>query len=226
MGRFKPAFTYYMPKSVADLDMINYPLMVQGAGMMRQVGIQTATSFNNLKLNVGLFNGAIERDNWTDTLNDGKDIMGRLEYNFNGLDLGGYFWMVNAIGSEDNDHGGNRMGFFATYSVAGFDLVGEYLMTTDNIVGLDNSDVNGASYMAHVGYKFMDDTFEGLFRYENWDPDTDTDNDAISWMTLGLNYYLDGPNSMFYLNYIIKTDEDDAVEIDDNQLLLQYQIMF
>ena len=79
------------------------------------------------------------------------------------------------------------------------------------------------AYFAHLGIQ-PDPRFEFLVRYDYYDPDTDVDDNGISWITGGVNYYLEGLNSMFYLNYIHKMEE--GTETDNDLLQAQVQILF
>jgi hypothetical protein len=227
MGRFLPAYTYFMPMHTGKLQTINYPALTLATAMWRQVGIQTSTMFGGgmFDLNLGLFNGAAEPNNWTDTLDDGKDLLARLNLNLGDIGAGGYFWHLNTIGGEEGDAGGNRLGFFGKYNGMGLNLIAEYLMVKNEVIDVDDTEVNSAGYFAHLGYKFMEEKLEALVRYDSWDPDTDMDDDEVYWITFGLNYYLHGLDSMFYFNYIMKGEAEDF-EVDNDQILLQYQILF
>jgi hypothetical protein len=50
------------------------------------------------------------------------------------------------------------------------------------------------------------------------------DDNGESWLTIGVNYYLDGINSMFYLNYIKKGEEGN--EVDNDMIVAQMQLVF
>jgi hypothetical protein len=243
MGRFLPAFTYFMPLHTGKLQMVNYPLITQTSAMWRQIGVQTSTMFGGgmFDLNLGIFNGATGLvadpavpggmvpgyvgNSWADELDDGKDLLARLNLNMGDIQAGGYYWHINMIGGEENDLGGNRMGFFGRYSGMGLNIIAEYLMRKDEIIDVDDTEEDAAGYYAHLGYKFMEEKLEALVRYDAWDPCTDLDDDEINWITFGLNYYLSGLNSMFYFNYIMK-GEADPNEFDNDMIVLQYQILF
>lgn len=83
---------------------------------------------------------------------------------------------------------------------------GEFLMaTTEELTGIDfDEDVCSRDEMAFFGQASVQPNkqVEVLARYEAYDPDTDTDDDGISAVTGGVNYYMDGINAMIYLNYI------------------------
>ena len=104
---------------------------------------------------------------------------------------------------------------------------GEFLMASTEKLTAANMDsvvsIDAQAYFAHLGIK-PDPRVEFLVRYDFHDPDTDTDDDAESWITGGVNYYLEGINSMFYLNYIHKMEQ--GTEIDNDLVQGQVQITF
>ncbi len=226
LGRFKPAYTYYMPMYTGKLDLINYPMLTKETGMDYQVGAQASTHMKMLGLTLGLFNGANDKNNWNDSSNDGKDLLVRGDFKMADINItaAGYYWLENALFAETDDAEGNKMGFYGTYTGMGLKVVAEYLATEDD-------GIKGAGYFAQAGYRFMDDMVETLFRYDSWDPNTankdgeNSETDATTRITLGLNCYVSGHDSMFYLNYIINGEHED-VELDNDQVVLQYQILF
>lgn len=96
----------------------------------------------------------------------------------------------------------------------------EYL-TDDNMNSVCSKDAQ--AYFGHVGIK-PDPRVEFLLRYDFHDPDTDVDDNAESWFTGGVNYYIDGINAMLYLNYIHKMEQ--GTEIDNDLVQGQVQITF
>jgi hypothetical protein len=144
---------------------------------------------------------------------------------------------------------------------------GEFLMASteelcDTIV--DNAcSFDGQTFFVHLGIQ-PSPKVEFLARYDFHDPDKDMsfekkvasgttklskavngndvimDDDEESWLTIGLNYYLEGINSMFYLNFIHKMEpgqknvwDDEKLEyvtedreFDNDQIVAQVQIVF
>ncbi len=226
VGRYLPNFTHYMPRNAAMLDMIEYPLIVQEYGMWQQVGVQTTTKTDYGDFNIGVFNGygsSTTRDN-----NDAKDFLLAVagkpaEF----LKLFGYGWFGNLLLADDEDLAMNRYGGGAivNYPLSEEMSVvfkGEYVMGTDEMGG-GEGDLNSYGYYAHVGFK-VKPQIELLLRYDNFDPDTDKDDDAETWITLGANYFLDGEHVKFSLNYIMKKEEAD--EFDNDQIVAQAQLFF
>jgi len=104
---------------------------------------------------------------------------------------------------------------------------GEFLMaSTENLTFAHIDSVattDAQAFFAHLGIQPCPKA-EFLVRYDFHDPDTDTDDDGESWITGGVNYYLEGINSMFYLNYIHKAEQ--GTEIDNDLIVAQVQITF
>lgn len=246
VGRFLPNFTLYMPYHTGKLEMINYPLTTTKYAVWRQVGIQTTTTTDYVDFNVGIFNG-YPANNSSDN-NDAKDFLvradikppsGQVQVRF-----GGYAWLGFAVppttfydtimhvvpNPDEKTFKANRFGGFATADFTeemAFKFRGEFLMAEDECLtgpSVDQKEsYNSQAYFAHVGVQPVKQV-EFLLRYEAYDPNTDVDDDGISAVTGGVNYYLDGINSMFYLNYIHKMEQ--AVEIDNDVVQAQVQITF
>jgi hypothetical protein len=212
---------------------------------------------------VGIFNGyPANNPGFTDD-NDAKDFLGRVEFkppieNAN-LTFGGYAWIGSA--KPPDYYGGskvdnpdektlemNRFGGFAkldyTANKVKVKFRGEFLMaSTEKLESADVEDVcsiDGQAFFAHLGIQ-PSPKVEILARYDFHDPDKDmefvkdeSDDDEEAWLTVGVNYYLDGINSMFYLNFIHKMEsgqknvagETEDREFDNDQIVAQVQIVF
>ena len=117
---------------------------------------------------------------------------------------------------------------------------GEFLMASTEYAPshIDTvSSVDGQAFFAHVGVQ-PHPQVEFLARYDFHDPNTDMsyeqatfdmgngtaafsndecevcDDDEEVWITAGVNYYLEGINAMFYLNFIHKMEPGDMNEWD------------
>lgn len=242
VGRFLPSFTLYMPYSTAKLEMINYPLTTQKFAMWRQVGLQTTTKTEFVDFNFGIFNGADQKNNTSDN-NDAKDFLFRAEFKPTleqaDLRLGGYAWIGSALATYDEaifveeTLKKNRFGGFLKFDMKEVPLKirGEFVMGSDEFVvdttaaGVINTTatVDAMAFFGHIGYK-VTPKVEILARYDIYDPNTDVDDDGISWFTVGVNHYLEGLNSMFYLNYIAKMEQ--GTSVDDDLIQAQVQILF
>ncbi len=101
--------------------------------------------------------------------------------------------------------------------VSGWVLSGSYI--TEKIdatfdwtqsVADEYDDLTWTGYQLTFGYWFTD-SMEGLIRYENIDPNTDQDNDQLTWTTLGYNYRLN-ENAEVAVNYVLRDEEGDQVD--------------
>ncbi|NIM98925.1 MAG: hypothetical protein GTO24_12835 [candidate division Zixibacteria bacterium] len=238
VGRFLPNFTLYMPVSTAKLEMINYPLTTLMYAVWRQVGIQTTTRTDYVDFNFGVFNG-YPANNFSDE-NDAKDLLFRVDLK-PGLEdvklrFGSYAWVgFNAppdpgppIDPHEETFEAHRFGGFATLDYTKDEMAirfrGEFLGAQDEYpVGVDaKASWNSNAFFIHAGIQPVKQV-EFLARYDYYDPDTDVDDNGSSWLTGGVNYYIDDINAMFYLNYI---HMEDALDEDHNLVLGQVQITF
>ena len=250
VGRFLPNFTIYMPAATSKLEMINYPMTTSKYATWRQVGIQSATVTQYVDFNLGVFNGADVTDNITDN-NDAKDFLVRADIkppiDQAKVRFGGFGWVGSAkpptmygdstvLNPDEKSFKKNRFGGFATADYTKDQLTvrfrGEFVAGQDEyLVGpcVDSTDTrNSQAYFAHVGVQPVKQV-EFLARYEAYDPNTDKDKDGISAVTGGVNYYLDGINAMFYLNYIHNMEEAKDIngeEIKNDVVQAQVQITF
>jgi hypothetical protein len=253
IGRFLPNFTLYMPAATSKLDMINYPLLVTGestsytiknvAGtadstislsvpgyaMWRQSGLQTSTKVENFakwEFNVGLFNGPT--NNKSDN-NDAKDVLLRVgmdpNADFGKILVGGYAWLGNVLLGEDADLAYNKFGFFGMLDREDVKVKAEYVMGSYEQPG-DADDLKSTGYYGHVEYR-INSQFGILGRYDFLDPNTDVDDNAFTWITFGVNHYIESYNAMIYLNYVAKMEQNDwcaTEKIKNDIVMLQFQV--
>jgi hypothetical protein len=125
----------------------------------------------------------------------------------------------------------NRFGGFVkadyTKDEMTFRARGEYIQgSTESLYYQDVDSVSSVDSRAFFGQASIQPVkqVEILARYEAYDPNTDVDDDGISAITGGVNYYMDGINAMLYLNYIHKMEEGD--EVDNDEVQAQVQITF
>jgi len=163
----------------------------------------------------------------------------------------------------------NRFGGFANVDYKASENLtlrfrGEFLMASTEYapIHIDTvSSVDGQAFFAHVGIQ-PHPQVEFLARYDFHDPNTDMsyeeavsemgsgggvsqyeiccDDDEEAWITAGVNYYLEGINAMFYLNFIHKMEPGymnkwdqeagkwvkEEREIDNDLVQAQVQITF
>jgi hypothetical protein len=226
VGRFVPAFTYYMPRSTAKLDFINYPLMVTTYGMSRQVGMQSTTKVGRLDLIAGIFNGD-PANNSTD-INTAKDLL--LATNLRLADyvtLLEYSWQGNVVFGSSADSKKERYGGGLIFEK---NITAKNMLTVKGefTAGFDRPangiETKSMSYYSQAGVRY-NQKIEFLVRYDVLDPDINLINDGSTWITGGLNYYLASYNTMFYLNYINKAREK-SPDPRENEVLAQAQLFF
>jgi hypothetical protein len=229
IGRFCPAFSHYMPRSTAMLDMVNYPILVQEYAMWKQNGIQTTTKMDYFDFNLGVFNGygsSLTADN-----NDAKDALASVVVKpMEFIQILGYGWFGNMLMGDTLDYASNRFGGGAVINYPineemSFVLKGEYVMGSDEMAG--DTTMSSMGYYAHVGFHF-NPMVELVGRYEGFDYDTDTDYNSYTWMTVGANFRLVGDHVKFSANYIMKGEEvpDGVDELDNDQFIFQTQVFF
>ncbi len=114
MGRFVPAYTLYMPRSTAQLNLVNYPLTTLRTATWRQTGVESKTTLKFVDLTLGIFNGyqtttgseALIGNDWGDN-NDAKDWLLRADIKpMSNLKLGLFGWFgaaYNDVEDEDFD---------------------------------------------------------------------------------------------------------------------------
>lgn len=261
-GRFLPNFTLYMPAHTGKLEMINYPFTATKYAMWRQIGIQSTTKTDYVNFNLGVFNGYPANNPGFKDDNDAKDFLGRVEFKppieKGNVTVGGYAWIGNARpewrgaavpNPDEKTLEMNRFGGFAKMDYQASEKVtlrfrGEFLTaSTEELASADVDDVtkiDGLAFFVH-GAVQPSPNVEILARYDFHDPDKDmefvedeSDDDEEAWLTIGLNYYLEGINSMFYLNFIHKMEpgqknvagETEDREFDNDQIVAQVQIVF
>jgi len=232
VGRFIPNYSLYMPKSTAKLNLINYPLTTSKTAMWRQTGIQSTTKFSNVDLTVGIYNGfqtnddsdpeKISGNDWGDN-NDAKDFLLRADIKpLKGLKLGLFGWFGSAYNeSLDDDFDVSRYGVNIEWTGEQVYLAGEYILANTDTAVPGGKDFDSEGFFAHLGY-FFNEYWEVHARFDSWDPNSDTDDDSESWITAGINYKMHKYNSMFYLNYIARDEEDDDIDNDEIVLMFQY----
>jgi hypothetical protein len=229
LGQFIPAFSLYMPRSTAALEMVNYPVVLTKFAMWRQVGLQTTTKLGSLEGNLGVFNGYPASNPFTNASFDdpGKDLLFSSSYKpFGFVQFLGYCWLGNAVLAREADMLRNRFG--GGFSIE-HKLSQSMLLTvrSEAIAGQDRLPFSGGlvksgGYYAHLGLR-PHPKIEVLTRWDKFD--TERSDDGTAWLTLGANYYLSGTNAMIYANYMRKkVEQTDAP--DNDEFAVQVQLAF
>lgn len=182
--------------------------------MARDQGLQYSgrTSGGQLQYFAALFNGS--GINATED-NTHKDPALRVVYNSpTGLWLGGSYFN-GALGAAETSR--RRLGFEAIYDRNDWALKGEYIRADDA-----SGDADG--WFATLLHRF-NPKLDGIVRYDVFDPDKDSGDDAFKTVTAGINWKLNKDDySRFQLNYEWKSEE--WPKVSNNQLLAQFQAGF
>ncbi len=230
IGRFVPSFTLYMPLSTAKLDFVNYPFTTSKFAMWRQTGMQSTTTLPLVDFSFGVFNGyqtdpgstTLKGDDWGDN-NDAKDFLARVDIKpLKQMKFGLFGWLGQAYDSvEDEDFDVSRFGFNWDWLHTKFHFAAEYVMGSVDYAATDS--IDSMAYMVQGSY-ILNPAWEFLGRYEAFDPNTDSDDDAMDYFTAGFNYSIASINTKFFVNYIFKMEEGDS--IDNDELVIQAQFSF
>lgn len=254
VGRFLPNFTHHMPRSTAKLDMINYPLVTLKYAMWRQVGIQTTTKTDYVDFNVGIFNGYPKNNwkdnNDAKDLFGRVDFKPNEFIRVGGnawwgktpsisikpdtttwiyQDTLGEYHEAKSIKADTliQDTDLYRIGGLFLVNWENLTVNSEYMFGSTDKLYYPNKDstkeIKSQGFYAHVGYK-VNPHVQISARYDFFDPNTNVEKDGESWITGGVNFFLEGYNSMFYLNFIKKDEQGE--EIDNDVVKGQVQITF
>lgn len=176
--------------SSANIEMVERAMLTYlgNFGMNYDIGFWLTKAGTDGSVAVAVVNGAgISRADD----NDPKDIATRLTWNANKqLVLG----VSGHKGWEGKAHTTNdRMGVDATYKS------GPWLVRAELAEGVRQHKQPGGGYLL-VGHKVAPG-WQVLGRYDNWDPNIRTRNDAITEWTLGFNRFF-SPQLKWQLNYV------------------------
>ena len=207
-GQFKEPLSQEGLQPTATLDTIERALFMSDRarggtyGDIRDVGAEVFGPIGKqVDYQVGVFNGSSESQNDVDANNE-KAFVGRMVFHptgFKGFQIGtSGLWAPNS-GILNPQH--QRLGFESLYQRNKLRLKSEFMM------GIDG-DIHRRGYYAHAGYRFAP-KFEGIFRYDTFDPDIRRDNTAATVterdFITGFNYYIKENNFKIQLNYTRKT---------------------
>lgn len=211
LGRFYYPFGLEYTTPPAKFDLINPSVAFWNLfGYSRDNGIQLSQKFESFKYSLAVMNGA---DNKLSDDNENKDVLGRLVASpGKNLALGISFHNGTAGASEEKRL---RLGADLSLDLNPFGLKAECVRARDAVV-------------SKIGFYFqpsywVNEAWQGLVRFEYWDPDMALAGDRQIVMTLGLNWFFD-KTFKFQLNYEIKSEESN--ETANNALLAQTQLNF
>ena len=231
-GQFKLPFSLENITSDTKLDTINRSQVVEALAARgtdvignqngRDIGVQVGGNFgpkDNRQLfdyAVGVFNGA--GINASDT-NERKDVVGRLAYHpWQDFSVGGslysgqYTLSSSPALQEDREHQGGEL----AYAHDRISLKGEFIQGRDATIHKDGWYVQG-------GYFFIPQKFQGVLKFDTFDPDKKIHQNETNVYTLGGSWYFNKWAAL-QVNYEVKDER--GAELDNNAITGQLTLQF
>jgi hypothetical protein len=246
-GQFFPLFGYERRSNPLDSLAVELSLPGLRLAPQRQLGAQVNGDFLERRLGYALaaFNGNDANNNYND--NQSFMSVGRLQ----GVPLAGralgqdarWTTALSAYHSRDNTaypgpdfnlpgtnyFAGTRVGvaFDSQLRVGPFDLWAEYLelyLDPDPLAGLPVAEEDHArGWYLQGGYYFLP-KWQGIVRYEEYDPSAETDDNTTRTWTFGLNYWIRGSSLRAGINYLLM--DVPGVDRLQNKVLVRMQAAF
>lgn len=215
-GQFKVPFGMEGLESSAKLDLIERSALTSQFKWSdtRDIGlaIKGDCEVNEVKIQstVGLFNG--EGQNKLDA-NKSKDSAARLVIKpIETLQMGvARYNGKSGTSSTDNVRTGAEIKFVQDPII----VYGEY--ATGKSGGKEKK-----TYYLTAGYKFLE-SWQGVVRYDWYDPDTNAPDDDKTETTVGLNYFIEKHNAKIQLNYVSRGE---IPSINNNVVRANIQISY
>jgi hypothetical protein len=186
--------------------------------MFRDAGVQVGGRGSVFNYKIAVVNG--KGANQTEEFNP-KDVMGRVGITpFEYFEIGGslHFGKYQPVATSEDHEDRFRAGIDISYSGDPVFLRGEYILREDDFGNENSLNMNGGYLLG--GFKFSDQ-FQGIARYEFFIPNKDQDDNELTAITIGANYYFVG-NTRISVNYEIR---DDKLNPDfGNLLTVQMQV--
>ena len=185
-----------------------------------------------LSYNLGMYNGEGYKKS-KEEVNNEFAFLGNIRVKpLPMIELGGTFnFKTNenpndASGEENLDHQNiTSYAGIAKLNLDGIYVLGQFLGSSTELDNVDNSeDINTQTISFMPVYKIAPLNLEVVGRYDRHDPNTDIDDDEMTLMAFGLNYYIQ-ENLQIQANYNIKSFEDEE-EDDVNTAMLQLRWKF
>lgn len=230
-GQFKIPFSLENLASSPKLETINRSQVVEaltargkdviGNQNGRDIGIQASGNFwlsgdrSLADYALGIFNGS--GINASDK-NEQKDFVERIVFHpLKGLDIGGsYYDGYGNWGSPAKNQNRDRIGFEFAYLYESLSLKGEY------IAGEDGATEEDGWYL-QTGYFFIPKKFQGVLKFDTYDPDTNVAENKTDVYTFGANWYF---NKWAFLQVNYELKDEEGKEKDDNTLIGQLTLQF
>jgi phosphate-selective porin len=188
----------------------------------RDIGIQAGGSilpkedYNLVDYAFGIFNGS--GINKSDT-NEQKDFVGRLVFRpLKALSAGASYYAgrYTLTATPARIDGRHRYGLEFAYAQDPVSFRGEYIKGNDGAVNKDG-------WYVQAGYFFIPKKFQGVFKFDTYDPNTKLDNNESTVYTLGGNWYF---NKWAFLQVNYELKDERAKEIGNNALTGQFTLQF
>lgn len=223
IGQFKIPISEEGLRSSAKLDTIERSFLARNFGDKRDVGAMITGDWDWLMYQTGVFNGQ-EQNNLD--VNDKKDFAWRTvlrpfrlnevpDEALENLELGMAQYYRNSndasVFSEKR-----RLAYEARWER------GRYSLKSEAAVG-QTATAKLWGWYGQAGYYFVPDKFQGVFKFESYDPNERAANDRAHEATFGANYFLDSYHAKLQLNYVLRQGQD---SLDDNQILAAMQIAY
>lgn len=186
--------------------------------MFRDIGVQVSGGQSGFRYAVAVVNG--EGANQPEQFNP-KDVLGRIGWSpveHVVVGVSGHVGQYRPIPSSGEHESRFRAGIDVSYTGDPLFFRGEYIVREDGLPDGSSRNMRGAYLLG--GYRFSE-TFETVARYEFFDPNTSSDDDLLTGVLMGVNYYLIG-NTRLSLNYEFRDDRLNP-EL-DNLLTVQMQV--
>ncbi|MBN2681782.1 MAG: hypothetical protein JXR58_04690 [Bacteroidales bacterium] len=242
LGQFKSSFGIEQSTGCSELYTVNRSEVVnQLAGPQRDLGMVIAGGHDTLlvKYSLGIMNGA--GMNTTDN-NNNKEIVGRLVFNpHKFVKVGGSFKMekTNPTDLTQDLNDIQRFGGELEVKYNNLTFQTEYITGNDKLYSASRVPVYGGCG-GIVGYNTLQEgtygksgyavmaafktkwNLEPVVKYDSWDASSETDNDEINYLTIGLNYFVND-YSRVQINYV---NVSEHTPIDNDMLMIQLQAKF
>lgn len=171
--------------------------------MFRDMGIQIGGRSSIFNYKIALVNG--KGANQAEEF-DPKDIMGRIGITpVQNFEIGGslHFGKYQPVTVSEDHEDRFRAGVDVSYTGNPVFFRGEYIIREDDFGNGNSLKMNGGYLLG--GYKFLDQ-LQGIARYEFFIPNTEIDDNELTAITIGANYYFVG-NTRISVNYEIRDDK-------------------
>lgn len=232
VGQFKIPFSQENLISSPKLETINRSqvveaLVARGSDVIgnhngRDTGIQASGSilakedYQLLDYALGVFNGSGIN---TADKNEQKDFVGRLVFHpLKDWAIGGsYYNGYGTWGTNPRKNDRDRLGGEFAYVKEPISLKGEYIKGNDGAT-------KKAGWYLQAGYFFIPKKFQGVFKFDAYDANTEVADNETNIYTLGVNWFF-SKWAFLQVNYELK-DEWGRKEVSNNALTGQLTLQF